>query len=63
MNPQNITLSFDQITLDEVNAILVALQELPAKVCNPLTEKIRKQAETQLQEIQKAEEAKTHKEN
>lgn len=27
----------------EINAILVALQELPAKIANPLTKKIREQ--------------------
>lgn len=43
-NPDfNLTLS-----LNEVNAILAALQELPAKFANPLTEKIRKQAAEQL---------------
>ena len=37
-----------ELTLDEVNALLVALQELPAKVCNPITAKIREQGEAQL---------------
>jgi hypothetical protein len=37
-----------QLTVDEINMILAALQELPAKVCNPLTKKIVEQAEPQV---------------
>ncbi len=37
------------ISLDEVNAILTALQEIPAKVANPLTQKITEQAKKQLE--------------
>ena len=37
------------ITKDEANVILVALQELPGKICNPLSEKLRKQALQQLE--------------
>lgn len=44
----NITFTLTDFSIDEVNAILAALQELPAKVCNPLTQKIRQQAEAQL---------------
>ena len=40
--------SFSDLTLDEVNSILTALLELPAKVCNPLSNKLREQAESQL---------------
>jgi hypothetical protein len=36
------------ITIDEANAILAALQELPAKVANPLTAKLQQQAQPQL---------------
>jgi hypothetical protein len=36
------------LTVDETNAILAALQELPAKLCNPLTKKIVEQAEPQV---------------
>ena len=36
------------LTKEELGVILVAMQELPAKICNPLTERIRKQAQTQL---------------
>ena len=44
----NITFTLTDFSIDEVNAILAALQELPAKVCNPVTQKIRQQAEAQL---------------
>lgn len=37
-----------ELTIDEVNTILSGLQELPAKVCNPLTNKVVKQAQDQL---------------
>jgi hypothetical protein len=37
------------ITKEEANVILVALQELPGKICNPLSEKLRKQALSQLE--------------
>ena len=46
MNDIKFTLT--DFSIDEVNAILAALQELPAKVCNPVTQKIRQQAEAQL---------------
>jgi hypothetical protein len=36
------------LTIDEANAILAALQELPAKVANPLTAKLQQQAQPQL---------------
>lgn len=42
-----ITLQFE-FTVDEANVILAALQELPAKVCNPLSQKIKEQAQPQL---------------
>jgi hypothetical protein len=41
-------LTISELTLDEVNAMLIALQELPAKICNPLSDKIRTQAKAQL---------------
>jgi hypothetical protein len=53
MNPQEITLNFS-LTIDETNAILAALQELPAKICNPMTQKIKDQAEPQIKELQDA---------
>lgn len=46
MNDLKFTLS--DLTLNEVNSILGALQELPAKICNPISQKIRQQAEAQL---------------
>jgi hypothetical protein len=46
MNDIKFTLS--DLSVDEVNAILAALQELPGKICNPMTQKIRQQAEAQL---------------
>jgi predicted DNA-binding transcriptional regulator YafY len=42
-------------TEQEANAILNAIQELPAKVANPLTQKIRDQAQQQQQAIQPVE--------
>lgn len=35
------------LTEEEANIILVALQELPAKVCNPLSVKLHEQAQKQ----------------
>lgn len=37
-----------QLSIDETNAILAGLQELPAKVANPITNKIQSQAAYQL---------------
>jgi hypothetical protein len=45
-------LTISDLTIDEVNAVLIALQELPAKVCNPLSDKIRTQAKSQLDAIE-----------
>lgn len=50
---ENPTLTFE-LNLNEANAVLAALQELPAKVCNPLSEKITTQAKAQIQELQAA---------
>jgi hypothetical protein len=36
------------LSIEEINAVLLGLQELPAKICNPLTQKLRQQAESQL---------------
>ena len=36
------------LSVDEINAILATIQELPAKIANPLTEKIKTQAVRQL---------------
>jgi hypothetical protein len=37
--------------MQEANAILAALQELPAKISNPLSQKITEQANTQIEKI------------
>jgi len=42
------TFTFTDISMDEANLILAALQELPAKVANPLTQKLQQQAQSQL---------------
>jgi hypothetical protein len=44
----NIKLTLSDLSIDDVNILLAALQEVPAKLCNPLSEKIRNQAEEQL---------------
>jgi len=46
MNDMKFTLS--DLSVDEVNCVLAGLQELPAKIANPLSQKIREQAEAQL---------------
>ena len=38
------------LTEEEINLILHALQELPARVANPLTKKIHEQASEQLEQ-------------
>lgn len=48
LNNMNKELTFT-FTIEEANAILAGLQELPAKVSNPLTAKIQQQANAQLQ--------------
>jgi hypothetical protein len=40
--------TFTEITFEEANMILAALQELPAKVANPLTQKLQQQAQSQM---------------
>ena len=37
-----------EFTIEETNNLLAGLQELSAKICNPLTVKIQKQAQEQL---------------
>jgi hypothetical protein len=36
------------VTVEEANAILTGLQELPAKIANPITNKIQSQAQAQI---------------
>lgn len=50
---QNPTFTF-ALNLEEANIILAALQELPAKICNPLSEKIKTQAQEQIATLQAA---------
>jgi hypothetical protein len=54
MTNENPTFNIE-ITLEEINMVLAALQELPAKLCNPLSEKIRTQAQAQIAAMQAAE--------
>lgn len=44
-NSTEITLT---VTLDDANLILAGLQELPAKLANPLTQRLQEQARAQL---------------
>lgn len=53
IDPKTFTLKFD-FSIDETNVILAALQELPAKMCNPLTQKIQQQAQPQLPQGEEA---------
>jgi hypothetical protein len=48
MTPNTQTLNFT-LTIEQANYILAALQELPAKISNPLTKEIQEQANAQLQ--------------
>jgi hypothetical protein len=47
-----------KLTLEEANAILNSIQDLPARVANPLTEKLQKQAREQIDAQREADEAK-----
>ena len=48
---QNPTFTFE-LNLEETNVILAALQEIPAKICNPISEKIKTQAQEQINALQ-----------
>lgn len=48
---EEIKLNFE-LTMDEANMILAAIQELPAKMANPLTQKLQLQAKSQLPETE-----------
>lgn len=54
MIPNNTELTF-RVTIEEANNILAGLQELPAKICNPLSVKLQTQAKEQLPEPTTAE--------
>ena len=47
MTPNNTEITLT-LTIEEANIVLAGLQELPGKVCNPITQKIQQQAQTQL---------------
>lgn len=51
MNDQNPDFYF-VLSLNETNAILAAIQELPAKVANPISDKIKAQAQEQIAKLQ-----------
>lgn len=40
------------LNLNELNSVLLSLQELPAKTCNPLTQKITEQAQEFIKSLQ-----------
>jgi hypothetical protein len=44
---ENTTLKFE-FSIEEANLLLAGLQELPAKIANPLSAKIQQQAKPQL---------------
>jgi hypothetical protein len=48
MEPQKDFILALKLTVEEANTILAALQEMPAKVSNPLSNKLIKQAQEQL---------------
>lgn len=56
IDPKTFELQFT-LTIEETNVILQGLQELPAKVSNPLTQKLQQQAGPQLQAAENAEKA------
>jgi len=47
LNEENMEFTFT-VTEQEANMIIAGLQELPAKVANPLTRKLQDQAQEQL---------------
>lgn len=40
-----------ELTVKETNIIIAALEEIPAKLCNPIVNKLRQQADPQLQKL------------
>lgn len=48
---ENPDLTFT-LNLNEANAVLAALQELPAKVANPISQKMTEQAQEQIKMLQ-----------
>jgi hypothetical protein len=43
------------LNVNQINNILLGLQELPAKICNPLSREIQLQANNQLEKLNKSE--------
>ena len=43
-----------KLSVEEINHILNGLQELPGRICNPLTMKIQQQAQEQLPKPEQA---------
>ena len=58
MSEQNPEFKFT-LNLNETNAILAALQELPARIANPISDKIKAQAQEQIDAMLPQEEAVT----
>lgn len=55
MTEQNQNPDFNFVlNLNETNAILAALQELPARIANPISDKIKTQAQKQIGAPQQA---------
>lgn len=53
MSEQNQNPDFTFVlSLNDANAILAALQELPAKIANPITDKLKAQAQEQITKLQ-----------
>lgn len=50
-------ITIKDLSVEEVNLILNAIQELPAKIANPLTEKIRTMALQQVAEYERLQKA------
>lgn len=55
MKAEDVRLVLTDLTINDVNAILAALPELPAKICNPLSYKIETQAKQQVEQLEKQE--------
>ena len=53
----DIKFTINDLSVDEINCILAALQELPAKIANPLSQKVKEQAEAQLPKQEAPQEA------
>lgn len=52
MDQDKVRLVFSDISIEEANQLLQGLQELPAKICNPLSRKLQEQANQQIMQLQ-----------